>query len=104
MKKRLCLHTVFVLFFLFALGAAFGFAAEPGSTDHGTSEQAVSSEHGATWICTYHTLKPEPEYYRGRAGQLEHSTKRSQQRDRIQMLCKSSIDDQVKTFGPCPSY
>jgi len=103
MRNKIYIQAMVVLAVLLALSPLYVFAAAgPGAADQRTAEQALSSEEGTTWVCTYQQPeRAKPQYYRGRGGQLEYRAWRPERTG--QMQCKATTGDEVKVFRYCPT-
>ena len=101
MRSRVYIQTAVVLAVLLVLSPFYVLAAGLGPADQQAAEQALSSEKGTTWVCTYQQPeRSKSQYIRGRAGQLEY-VRRPERTG--QMQCKAATGDEVKIFGYCPS-
>jgi hypothetical protein len=101
MRNKIYIQAMVVLGVLLALSPLYVLAAGAGAADQQTAAQALSSEKGTTWVCTYQEPeRAKPQYIRGRGGQLEY-VRRPERTG--QMRCKATTGDEVKVFGYCPS-
>jgi hypothetical protein len=101
MRSIWYIRAMVVLAVLLALSPVYGFAAGPEAANQLTTGQALSSEKEGTWVCTFEPQRAQPQYYRGRAGQLEYRRARPDQAGQLQ--CKATTGDEVRVFRYCPS-
>ena len=76
-----------------------GFGLE--TADQHTPGAVLASDSRTSLICAYQAERSVPEYYRGRAGQLERRGGRTDTVNRGRLVCKSPAGDVVRIFSNC---